>query len=74
MTRTATVRTTHDDAELVAAALRPDNTTEMSTRVDGDAVVTEIERDSTGGLRTTTDDYLANLTVAQRMTNTTTQS
>lgn len=74
MKRTATVRTTHDDAELVAAALRPDNTAEMSTRVDGDAVVTRIERDSTGGLRTTTDDYLANLTVAQRMTDTTTQS
>ena len=74
MTRTATVRTIHDDAEVVAAALRPDNTAEMSTRVDGDAVVTEIERDSTGGLRTTTDDYLANLTVAQRMTDTTTQS
>ena len=74
MKRTATVRTTHDDAELVAAALRPDNTAEMSTCVDGDAVVTEIERDSTGGLRTTADDYLANLTVAQRMTDTTTQS
>ena len=74
MKRTATVRTTHGDAEVVAAALRPDNTAEMSTRVDGDAVVTEIERDSTGGLRTTADDYLANLTVAQRTTDTTTQS
>ncbi|PSQ43883.1 KEOPS complex Pcc1-like subunit [Halobacteriales archaeon QS_9_68_42] len=74
MKRTATVRTAHDDTEVVAAALRPDNTAEMSTRVDGDAVVTEIERGSTGGLRTTTDDYLANLTVAQRTTDTTTQS
>ena len=74
MKRTATVRTTHDDADIVAAALRPDNTAEMSTRVDGDAVVTTIERGSTGGLRTTADDYLANLTVAQRMTDTTTQS
>jgi len=72
--RTATVRTTHDRPEVVAAALRPDNTSEMSTRVDGGAVVTTIERDSTGGLRTTVDDYLTNLTVAQRVTDTTTQS
>ena len=74
MKRTATVRTTHDRPEVVAAALRPDNTSEMSTRVDGGAVVTTIERDSTGGLRTTVDDYVTNLTVAQRVTDTTTRS
>jgi len=36
--------------------------------------VTTIERDNTGGLRTTVDDYVSNLTVAQRITDTTTRS
>ena len=71
--RRATVRTTHDRPEVIAAALRPDNTAEMSTRVDGRTVVTTIERDSTGGLRTTVDDYVTNLQVAQRVTDTTIQ-
>jgi len=78
MTPRATIRTTHDRPEVIAAALRPDNTDEMTTRVEGDdgdrAVVTSIERDSTGGLRTTVDDYVTNLTVAQRLTDPTTQS
>jgi hypothetical protein len=59
---------------LVAAALVPDNTDEMSTRVTDSAVETTIERDSTGGLRTTADDYVTNLTVAQQIIDTTTQS
>lgn len=62
--RTATVRTEVDHPERAAACVRADNTPEMATRVDGDAVVTTIERDSTGGLRTTLDDYVVNLTVA----------
>jgi hypothetical protein len=75
MTDRATIRTRHDRPDLIAAALSPDNTDEMSTRVDPDegAVVTTIERETAGGLRTTVDDYVANLTVAQRMTDTTTQ-
>lgn len=79
MTRSATIRTDHDRPELVAAAVRPDNTDEMSTWVEsadesGGTVVTTIERDSTGGLRTTVDDYVTNLTVAQEIIDTTTQS
>ena len=70
----ATIRTEHDRPELVAAALEPDNTDEMSTRVDADAVVTTIERDTTGSLRTTADDYVTNLAVAQHLIDTTTQS
>ncbi|MUV88059.1 KEOPS complex Pcc1-like subunit [Natronomonas sp. CBA1123] len=70
----ATIRTSHDHPELVAAALVPDNTDEMSTRVTDSAVETTIERDSTGGLRTTADDYVTNLTVAQQIIDTTTQS
>ncbi|PSP33874.1 KEOPS complex Pcc1-like subunit [Halobacteriales archaeon QH_10_70_21] len=72
--RRARLRTEHDRPDVVAAAVRPDNTDEMSTTVEDGAVVTTIERDSTGGLRTTVDDYLTNLTVAQRVTDTTTQS
>ena len=71
MTRRATIRTTHDDPELLARALEPDNTEEMETSVerrddgDHDAVVrTRIERETTGGLRSTVDDYVVNLDVA----------
>lgn len=70
MTRRATLRTAVAAAETVAAALRPDNTAEMTTHVEGDAVVTTIERDSTGGLRTTVDDYVVNLTVASELVQT----
>ncbi|QLD85071.1 KEOPS complex Pcc1-like subunit [Natronomonas halophila] len=69
-----TIRTEHDETDVVAAALIPDNTAEMDTRVEGSSIVTTIERDSTGGLRTTADDYVTNLTVAQTITDTTTQS
>ncbi|WP_339104059.1 KEOPS complex subunit Pcc1 [Haloterrigena salinisoli] len=72
MSRRATIRTSHDDPELVARALRPDNTDEMETiveRADGDtetegAVVTQIERETTGGLHSNVDDYVVNLEVA----------
>ncbi len=70
--RRAEIRTTHGSqtrAERVAAALRPDNTDEMTTRVDDDAVVTTVERDSTGGLHSTVDDYVVNLRVAAQLTN-----
>ncbi|MCL7416546.1 MAG: KEOPS complex Pcc1-like subunit [Halalkalicoccus sp.] len=61
------IRTTHAHPELVARAVSPDNTTEMRTDIDGGQVVTTIERESTGGLRTTADDYVVNLTVATRV-------
>ncbi|QRV15651.1 KEOPS complex Pcc1-like subunit [Haloterrigena salifodinae] len=74
MSRRATIRTRHDDPELVARALRPDNTDEMETVVERDdnesetetegAVVTHIERETTGGLHSNVDDYAVNLEVA----------
>ena len=67
----ACIRTTHDDPERVAAALAPDNTDEMETRVDGSTVVTTIERETTGGLTRTADDYISNLTVARQILTTT---
>jgi len=65
--RRATVRTEHERPQLIAAALRPDNTDEMQTAVEGDAVVTRIERDTTGGLHSTVDDYVVNVDVADRV-------
>ncbi len=62
--RRATITTTHDDADLVAGAVAPDHTEEMSTATDGDAVRTRIERPTTGGLAATVDDYVVNLVVA----------
>lgn len=64
--RRATIKTRHDDATIVAAALVPDNTPEMQTRVSGNDVVTTIERETTGGLQSTVDDYVVNLSVADR--------
>ncbi len=60
----ATIRTRHDQPAVVAAAIKPDNTSEMATTVDGELVVTVIERETARGLRTTIDDYVSNLTVA----------
>jgi len=78
MTRRATIRTAHADPEAIAAAVAPDNTDEMATRVepiddtaatdarDG-VVVTTIERDGTSGLQSTVDDTLVNLAVAEQI-------
>jgi hypothetical protein len=63
----ATIRTTHADeqtAREIADAVRPDNTAEVRTRVDGATVATTIERDTASGLRATADDYVVNLRVA----------
>ncbi|GAB7092052.1 hypothetical protein JCM18237_23230 [Halorubrum luteum] len=65
--RTAAVRTTHADADRVAAALGPDNTDSMAMRVDGDRIACTVERSTTGGLRSTVDDYVVNLQVADEL-------
>lgn len=64
--RRATLRTRHDDPETVAGAVRPDNTDEMTTAVRDGRVVTTVERETTAGLRSTVDDYVVNLRVADR--------
>ncbi|WP_299264765.1 KEOPS complex subunit Pcc1 [Halorientalis sp.] len=69
----AVIETTHGDREraaMVAAAVAPDNTDEMATTVDGETVRTVIERESTGGLHATVDDYVVNCTVADELTQT----
>ncbi|TQQ83856.1 hypothetical protein EGH24_00570 [Halonotius terrestris] len=52
-------------AERVARAVGPDNTASMTTRVESATVTTEIDRDTTGGLQSTVDDYVVNLGVAE---------
>lgn len=71
MTRRLTIRTDHGDAaaaETIAAAIEPDNTDEMATRVDGTTIETQIDRETTGGLHSTGDDYVVNLHVAAQCT------
>jgi hypothetical protein len=66
------VVTTYDDptvARRVARAVTPDNTAEMETTVEGNQVVTTIERDSTSGLQSTVDDYVVNIDVAAQLAN-----
>lgn len=68
--RRARIETTLSDGETarqVAQSLEPDNTAEMETQVDGTRVVTEIERETTGGLHATVDDYVVNLQVAAQL-------
>ena len=69
--RTARFRTTHADAATVATALRPDNTDSMETAVEGDELVTTVTRETTGGLQSTVDDTVVNLTVADAIVDTT---
>jgi len=62
--RRARIETDHGDGETarrLARALRPDNTTEMDTHVEGARLVTTIERGHAGSLQSTVDDYVVNL-------------
>jgi tRNA threonylcarbamoyladenosine modification (KEOPS) complex Pcc1 subunit len=68
--RSATIRTDAEDAEILASSVRPDNTSEIETQVDDDRIITTIERETTGGLRTTIDDYVVNLAVAREVVQT----
>lgn len=72
--RRADIETVHADpaaATVVARAVRPDNTDAMNTVTDGDVVYTTIERETTGGLGSSVDDYVVNVDVAQQVTTTT---
>lgn len=69
-TRRAVLTTTHADAAAVAASLTPDNTDSMSTTVEGSTVRTTIDRDRTGGLQSSVDDYVVNLAVAEAVIET----
>ncbi|WP_248516132.1 KEOPS complex subunit Pcc1 [Salinarchaeum laminariae] len=62
--RRATITSEVDSPETVAAAIAPDDTDEIDTRVEDGRVVTTIERETTGGLEATIDDYVVALDVA----------
>lgn len=67
LARTATVETTHADADAaatIAVAISPDNTDDIRTEADGATVVTRVSRETTGGFLASVDDYLVNLDVA----------
>jgi len=68
VTRELVVRTAHDDSEAIAASVRPDNTDEMATDVNGPEIETKITRETTSGLHSTADDYVVNLHVAAQCT------
>lgn len=69
----ATIRTIHDDPEVIARSVVPDNTTEVDTRIENGRVVTTITRETTGSLQTTADDYVVNLAVAADVVQTANQ-
>lgn len=64
--RRARIRTGHTRPVMIAAAVSADNTNEMTTKTGDGVVETSIERETTGGLHTSVDDYLVNLRVAEQ--------
>ncbi|RDI70834.1 KEOPS complex subunit Pcc1 [Halopelagius longus] len=68
--RTARLRTTHEAADAVAESLRPDNTDSIRMVVEGETLTTTVERETTGGLQSTVDDAVVNLTVADAVIDT----
>ena len=65
--RRVAITTSHGESETaraLARAVGPDNTDEMTMQVTDEAVETTITRETTGGLHSTVDDYVLNLTVA----------
>jgi len=63
---TARLRTAHPRADAVAAALAPDNTAQIDTRLREERVETTVRRADVAGLRATVQDYLRNLDAADR--------
>jgi hypothetical protein len=62
---TGTITTVHGNARCVAAALAPDNLSNMSTTADGDRVITRITGTPLRSVIASMDDYLMNLAVAE---------
>jgi hypothetical protein len=57
--------TVHGNPDCVASALAPDNLRSMTTRADGDKVVTAIEGTQLRSVIASVDDYLMNLAIAE---------
>ena len=67
--RTATIRSRVRHPAAVAAAISPDDTDEIHTRVEDGAVVADVERPTTTSLESTVDDYVVALDVATAVTS-----
>jgi tRNA threonylcarbamoyladenosine modification (KEOPS) complex Pcc1 subunit len=63
---TARLRTRHPRPAVVVAALTPDNTPQIDTRLVDGRVETVLAREDVAGLRATVQDYLRNLDAADR--------
>jgi tRNA threonylcarbamoyladenosine modification (KEOPS) complex Pcc1 subunit len=61
------LETEHDEPRDIAAAVSPDNTEEMETRVEDGKIVTRIEREDVESAGATADDYMRNLIVADEL-------
>ncbi|MDD1671470.1 MAG: hypothetical protein LUO82_00520 [Methanomicrobiales archaeon] len=61
------ITTVHRNPRSVAGALRPDNLSTMTTRVEGNQVVTVIEGLQLRSVIASVDDYLMNLAVAEEV-------
>lgn len=57
----------HEQSQLIADAVKPDNTSYMEMRVRRKTIITEITTRSLGSLIAAVDDYLVNLKVAKDM-------
>ncbi|RPI36397.1 MAG: hypothetical protein EHM53_12460 [Methanoregulaceae archaeon] len=60
-----TITTVHNHAGCVAAALAPDNLSNMDTKAEGDRVITTITGTQLRSVIASVDDYLMNLAVAE---------
>jgi hypothetical protein len=72
-TRRARIETDHGTSEraaAIASAVSPDNTAQMETTTEGSRIVTTIERETTGGMQSTADDYVVNLQLAAQLATT----
>ena len=60
-----TITTGNQNAECIAASLKPDNLRSMTTVAEGDRVVTTITGTQLRSVIASVDDYLMNLAIAE---------
>jgi len=65
-----TIRFASDDADKIASALTPDNMGYMECHAEGGFLVASVEGDSVKTVLATVDDYLMNLSVAEKISKT----
>lgn len=63
----ASLRTSHDDPDMIAHAIEPDHTDDIDSIVGDGYLETTFDREQLGSLHATVDDYLVNLQVAEQV-------